>query len=129
MGRRRARRGHPHAAPELVRHWAEGAAKTYLLAQGYRILAENYTVRGAEIDLVAEKGGVIVVAEVKQRRSDRYGAPAETITAKKLARLQVAALHFVSERFGRDDLPLRFDALLVSGDRGRHRLEHLQGIS
>ena len=30
--------------------------------------------------------------------------------------------------FGRDDLPLRFDALLVSGDRGAHRLEHLQGI-
>lgn len=111
-----------------MRHWAEGEAKAYLLTQGYRILAENYAVRGAEIDLVAEKGGVIVVAEVKQRRSDRYGTPAETITAQKLARLRQAALHYVAAEFGRDDLPLRFDALLVSGDPSGYRLEHLEGI-
>ena len=111
-----------------MRHWAETEAKAYLLAHGYRILAENYTVRGAEIDLVAEKGGVIVVAEVKQRRSERYGSPAELITEKKLARLRSAALHYVAVHFGRDDLPLRFDALLVSGDRAGYRLEHLEGI-
>lgn len=111
-----------------MRHWAETEAKAYLLAQGYRILAENYTVRGAEIDLVAEKDGVIVVAEVKQRRSERYGSPAEVITEKKLARLRSAALHYVAAHFGRDDLPLRFDALLLSGDRVGYRLEHLEGI-
>lgn len=111
-----------------MRHWAEVEARDYLAAQGYRILAQNYTVRGAELDLVAEKGGVIVVAEVKQRRSPRYGTPAEAITQKKLARLQDAALLFLAAEFGRDDLPLRFDALLISGDRGAHRLEHLEGI-
>lgn len=112
-----------------MRHWAEDVAKSYLLAHGYRILAENYTVRGAEVDLIVEKGGVIVFVEVKQRRSSRYGSPAETITAKKLERLHRAALLFVSERFSRDDLPLRFDALLFSGSREKHTLEHLEGIS
>jgi len=111
-----------------VRHWAEEEAKSYLLAHGYRILAENYTVRGAEVDLIAEKDSVIVFIEVKQRRSGRYGTPAEMITAKKLARLRGAASLFVAETFGRDDLPLRFDALLVTGDRTRYRLEHLEGI-
>ena len=111
-----------------MRHWAEVEARDYLTAQGYRILAQNHTVRGAEIDLVAEKDGMIVVAEVKQRRSARYGAPAEMITRKKLARLQDAALLFLAAEFGRDDLPLRFDALLVSGDREAYRLEHLEGI-
>ena len=111
-----------------MRHWAEAEAKAYLLTHGYRILAENYTVRGAELDLVAEKGGVIVVAEVKQRRSERYGSPAELITEKKLARLRTAALEYVAAHFGRDDLPLRFDALLLSGDRAGYRLEHLEGI-
>lgn len=111
-----------------MRHWAEAEAKAYLIREGYRILAENYTVRGAEIDLVAEKDGVIVVAEVKQRRSGRYGTPAEMISEKKLDRLRKAALHYVASEFGRDDLPLRFDAVLVSGDRERYKLEHLQGI-
>ncbi len=112
-----------------MRHWAEEVARDYLLAHGYRVLAENYTVRGAEIDLIAQKGELIVFAEVKQRRSDRYGSPAELITAKKLARLHGAALLFIADTFSRDDLPLRFDALLVSGSRERHTLEHLEGIS
>lgn len=112
-----------------MRHWAEDVAKRYLLAHGYRILAENYTVRGAEVDLIAQKGSVIVFAEVKQRRSNRYGTPAETISPEKLERLRGAALIFISQTFSRDDLPLRFDALLVSGSRERHSLEHLEGIS
>ena len=58
----------------------------------------------------------------------RFGTPAESISAKKLARLQTAALLYVSERFGRDDVPLRFDALLFLGDREGHTLTHLEGI-
>lgn len=112
-----------------MRHWAEGVAKTYLERCGYTVVAENYTVRGAEIDLIAEKDGVTVIVEVKQRRNGRYGTPAEAITARKLARLQTAALYYMAERFGRDDLPLRFDALLLSGDAADYRLEHLEGIS
>ena len=111
-----------------MRHWAEDAAKDYLLAQGYRILAENYTVRGAEVDLIAEKDGVIVVAEVKQRRSERFGTPAEMISRKKMVRLQGAALHYISAEFGRDDLPLRFDALLFLGTETDYQVTHLEGI-
>ena len=111
-----------------MRHWAEDAAKRYLLAQGYRILAENYTVRGAEVDLIAVKDGVIVIAEVKQRRSERFGTPAEMISRKKLARLQGAALHYISAEFGRDDLPLRFDALLFLGTEMDYQVTHLAGI-
>ena len=111
-----------------MRHWAEDVAKSYLLAHGYRILAENYTIRGAEVDLIAQKDDVIVFIEVKQRRSDRYGSPAELISPRKLERLRRAALIFISQTFSRDDLPLRFDALLVSGSRGRYDLEHLEGI-
>jgi len=108
-------------------HWAEGVARRYLEGLGYRVLAQNYRVRGAELDLVVEDEGVLVVVEVKQRRTDRYGAPAEMITASKVARLRRATLVYMSETYGRDDLPLRFDALLVSGSRERHRLEHLKG--
>lgn len=111
-----------------MRHWAEEVAKGYLETRGYAVLAENYTVRGAEIDLVAAQDDLTVIVEVRQRRSGRYGTPAETLTPRKLERLQIAALHFISERFGRDDLPLRFDAILVSGNAEAHTLEHLEGI-
>ncbi len=111
-----------------MRHWAEEVAKTYLEARGYTVLAENYTVRGAEIDLVVARDGLTVIVEVRQRRSGRYGTPAETLTPHKLARLQGAALHFIAEHYARDDLPLRFDAVFVSGDARAHTLEHLEGI-
>lgn len=111
-----------------MRHWAEAVAKDYLETHGYTVLAENYTVRGAEIDIVASRGDFTVIVEVRQRRQSRYGTPAETLTPQKLGRLQTAALSFIAERYGRDDLPLRFDAILVSGDASAYSLEHLEGI-
>lgn len=111
-----------------MRHWAEEVAKTYLLGLGYRVLAENYSLRGAEVDLIFDDRGVLVVVEVKQRRRNAYGSPAESITPKKIARLRQAALVYMAEHCGRDDLPLRFDAVLISGTQKRYALEHLQGI-
>lgn len=111
-----------------MRHWAEAVAKRYLETQGYTVVAENYTVPGAEIDIIAERGGLTVIVEVKQRRSHRYGTPAEAITPRKQVRLQGAALHYLAAHHGRDDLPLRFDALLLSGEAEGYTLEHLEGI-
>jgi putative endonuclease len=112
----------------MPRHWAEPLAKRYLETQGYTLLAENYAIRAAELDLVMQQGEVIVFVEVRQRSSLSHGSPAETITATKLARLRKAALHFMVERFARDDLSVRFDAVLVTGTRARYKLEHLKNI-
>ncbi len=113
----------------MPRHWAEATAKTYLLGRGYTFLAENYTVRGGELDLVMRQGGVVVFVEVRQRKSDRYGSAAESITAGKLQRLRKTALHYLVSTFERDDLPVRFDAVLVTGTEKNYRLEHLQNIA
>lgn len=83
-----------------MRHWAEEVAKAHLQRLGYRVVAENYRVRGAEIDLIAEAEGVLVIVEVKQRRRDRFGTPAEQLTPQKLRRLQQAALLYLAERYG-----------------------------
>lgn len=109
-----------------MRHWAEGVAKGFLEHQGYRILAENYSVRGGELDLVAQDGEVLVFVEVRQRADSRHGGPAESLQPGKLERLRDAALHYLVEHYRRDDLPLRFDAVLITGSRERHRLEHLK---
>jgi putative endonuclease len=110
----------------VARHWSEEQAKSYLLSRGYRLLAENYLVRGGELDLVVQEGEVIVFVEVRQRRSRRYGSAAESISAQKIARLRRAALHYLATRYGRDDLPVRFDAIVIEGSRDRFAIQHLE---
>jgi putative endonuclease len=112
----------------VARHWAERRARDHLEAQGYTLLAENYARPGGEIDLVMEQGGVTVFVEVRQRGSARFGSAAESLTPAKLARLRRTALAFLVERHGHDDVPVRFDAVLVSGRESDWRLEHLQDI-
>lgn len=111
-----------------MRHWAEDAAREYLLGQGLRVLAENYSVRGGEIDLIMLDGEETVFVEVRQRAGSAYGTAAESIDARKLARLRRAARTYLLREHGSEDIPVRFDAVLVSGARARHRLEHLAGI-
>jgi len=112
----------------VARHWSEEQAKNYLLSRGYRLLAENYSVRGGELDLVVQAGEVIVFVEVRQRRSNRFGSAAESINAQKIARLRRAALHYLVTCYGRDDLPVRFDAILIEGSPDRHALQHLEAV-
>lgn len=92
------------------------------------MVAQNYHVRGAELDLVARDGELLVFVEVRQRTSDRFGSAAESIGPAKQRRLRRAALSYLIATYGRDDLPLRFDAVLLSGDRASYHLEHLKGI-
>jgi putative endonuclease len=62
-----------------------------------------------------------VAIEVKQRRDGQFGTPLEAITPSKLRRMRRSALYLLQ----RDDLPLRFEAVLVYGTPRRFRLEHL----
>ena len=112
----------------MARHWAETLAKDYLLSKNYTLLAENYAVRGGELDLIMQDEETIVFAEVRQRKTAQYGTAAESITPTKLARMQKTALHFLQNQFERDDLPVRFDAVLISGTQEKHSLEHLENI-
>lgn len=112
----------------MARHWSETVARDYLAAEGYEILAENAVYQRLELDLVVRDGATVVFVEVKQRSTLRYGSPAEAIGARKLGRLQQAALYYLADTFGRDDLPVRFDAVLLLGKRDSYRLRHLKAI-
>ena len=87
---------------------AEEAAAAFLQRQGYTILARNYTVRGAEVDLIAREGDTIAFVEVKHRKSSEFGAPREAVTHAKRKRICAAALRWLQE----NNLPeaaVRFD--------------------
>lgn len=132
MGGRRQGRGHAalSTSPAAEPHWAEQLVAEHLERSGWRVLARNYRLRGGELDLVCEDGGgTVVVIEVKQRGSDAFGGAAAAVDYRKLARLRRTASHYLTYALKRPDAPVRFDAVLVVGDRVSHRLEHLQDIA
>ena len=101
--------------------WAEESALSFLRQKGYRLLGRNRRTPFGEIDLFMEKDGAYVVVEVKQRRSAAFGTPLEALTPKKVERLLQSARYLL----GRDDLPVRLEAVLVHGSPEAHWLEHL----
>ena len=101
--------------------WTRGevTAKRYLEAKGYKILAENFAGKMGEIDLVAEKGGVVVFVEVKARETLAYGEPIEAVTPQKVRKIALTAQQFlVAKRLlGK---PVRFDVVEVLCGEVRH---------
>jgi putative endonuclease len=69
----------------------EDAAAAWYVARGFEVLDRNWRVREGEIDLVLRAGRVVVFCEVKTRSSDRFGTPAESVTATKQRRLRTLA--------------------------------------
>ncbi len=74
---------------------AEVAAASYLQANGYRVIAQNWKNRYCEIDLVVELLNIIYFVEVKYRRSDQYGNGFDYVTKPKLRQMQFAARFWV----------------------------------
>jgi uncharacterized protein (TIGR00252 family) len=77
---------------------AEAAAARWLASKGFKIIEQNWRTRWCEIDIVAEKSGVVYFVEVKYRQTARQGSGLEYITAKKLGQMRFAAENWVRER-------------------------------
>lgn len=110
-----------------MRHWAEEVARDHLLRLGYRLLSENASFKGGELDLVMEEGDVVVFVEVRQRKGRSFGSPGESIDRRKLTRLQRSAQQYLL-RHRLLSRSARIDAVLVEGTRHRHSLIHLKGV-
>jgi putative endonuclease len=94
----------------------EELAAAWYRARGYEIVCRNWRCSVGEIDLIARRGRVLVVCEVKARRSDAFGIPALAVGATKQQRLRrLAAAWLASNRSGRQ-VEVRFDVVAVTGD-------------
>lgn len=102
----------------------EQAAADHLRAAGYRIIARKYRSRTGEIDIVAADGGTVVFVEVKTRRDDSFGTPAEAVTYRKRNKLLATGLCYLKHT-GADDALCRFDVVEVWLGRGAPRINHI----
>jgi putative endonuclease len=116
------------AKDELGRAGEERAA-AHLAAAGYTIIDRNWRCPQGEIDIVAVHRDVLVVAEVKTRRTDRFGHPLEAVDARKAARLwRLAVAWIAAHPQAARGRRLRIDVVSVLGDDPATAvLEHLQG--
>ncbi|MCG7505570.1 YraN family protein [Mesorhizobium retamae] len=92
-------------------HRSEWLAAIALTFKGYRILARRYRTRLGEIDLIARRGDLILIVEVKARRTLMEAM--EAVQRESENRIERAADLWLSRQpdFGR--LSVRFDMVAV----------------
>ncbi len=114
-------------AKDAVGAYGERVAVSHLIEQGMVLLDRNWRCAAGEIDAILRDGSTLVFVEVKTRRSDRFGTPAEALVPAKVARLRrLATLWLAQAGFRPRDV--RFDVVSVAPQpSGGASVEHLRG--
>ena len=94
-------------------------AEQELVKKGYTILARNEKGPGYEIDLIAERGGVLAFVEVKTRRGAAAAYGREAVTPAKQRRICAGAVHYMMKN-GLMNRQARFDVMEIHGERALH---------
>ena len=100
----------------LTGRWGEEKAASYLRRKGYKIIGMNYTCRMGEIDIIAQKRGVVVFAEVKLRNDAAFAQAREFVTRAKQERIKTTAAVWLSEN--ETELQPRFDVIEIYAPEG-----------
>ncbi|MDB5499172.1 MAG: putative endonuclease [Phenylobacterium sp.] len=107
------------AASRLSGRRAEVWAALWLMAKGYRILGFRLRTPQAEIDLLALRGKVLAVVEVKQRTNLLIAL--ETVTLDQRERLRRAGAALAAGRPSLAGASVRLDLIaLAPGKLPRH---------
>ena len=92
----------------------EAAAAQWYLDRGFQVVAQNWRAgRQGEIDLIARKGSLCAICEVKTRTSSAFGTAAESVTAVKQRKLRTLAAAWLAAREEPGWLDVRFDVACV----------------
>jgi len=104
----------------------EELALIYLRNKGYQIIAQNYSCRYGEIDIITAKDGLIIFVEVKARSKD-IAAAFSSVSVRKRLRLIRTALDFLRRYPEFNDYCLRFDVIgIIRSNIGRKSyIEHI----
>jgi len=93
-------------------HLAEWVCLWHLRLRGWRILARGWRCPAGEIDILARRGKVLAVIEVKSR--GEIASAALALAPRQRRRITRAAEAFLSGRPELAGLDLRFDLMLVA---------------
>ncbi|HNS97879.1 MAG TPA: YraN family protein [Polyangiaceae bacterium] len=108
---------------------AEQAVEQYLLQRGYRILDRNLRLGHLELDIVAQKGSLIAIVEVRHRGPTSFQSAFESIDPPKQQRLFRAAEQLWEQRFATDPSieRIRLDIASVSFGPHLETVDYIEG--
>ncbi|MEN8138053.1 MAG: YraN family protein [Bacteroidota bacterium] len=98
-------------------------AVRHLKKQGYEILETNWYYNRYEIDIIAKKGEVLVVVEVKTRATDYFGDPEDAVDYIKRRKIVECADAYIEEKDL--DLDVRFDIIAILKTKEKTLLRHI----
>jgi putative endonuclease len=108
------------ARAEVAGRGGEDAAAAALVGEGWTVLARRARTPAGELDLVAEREGLLAFIEVKARPS--LAEAAFALGQRQRARLLAAAECWLAENPGHGAAGMRFDVLLVAADGAVRRI-------
>ena len=92
--------------------FAESLCRWHLRLRGWRIVASGWRCPAGEIDILARRGGVLAIIEVKSRPD--IASAAASVLPRQRRRIARAASAFLVMRPDLAELALRFDVMLVA---------------
>lgn len=92
-------------------HRGEWLAALALMVKGYRIVARRYRTKLGEIDLIARRGDLIVIVEVKVRPT--LASAMEAVVFMSERRIEAAADLWLARQPDYGRLSVRFDLVAV----------------
>ncbi len=100
-------------------HSYERAAEAFLTARGFEVVERNWRSGHKEIDLIVQKGNLIVFVEVKSAQTPKFGHPVERVDKRKVKNLTEAAESYIETK-GIVGCDLRFDVVAFVDGKPEH---------
>ena len=95
--------------------YSESLCRWHLRLRGWRIVASGWRCPSGEIDILARRGRVLAIIEVKSRRD--LASAAQSVLPRQRRRIARAASAFLMTRPELAALTIRFDVMLVAPSR------------
>jgi putative endonuclease len=112
-------------AAQALGEEGERIAASWLAQRGWRILDRRFRNGHRDLDLVAEREGLVAFVEVKTRRGKDFGHPVEAVNWRKQRELTRSAAVWIA-RYGSGEQTFRFDVVgVLMSDQGA-RIRHVE---
>ncbi|RKR14528.1 putative endonuclease [Maribacter vaceletii] len=102
----------------------EQLAVNFLVKKGYSIREKNYRYLKAEVDIIAQKGEILAIVEVRSRSTNFIENIADTVTKKKMQLQILAADHYVTDLDL--DVDVQFDIITIRKDKTEYLINHIE---
>ena len=109
--------GIDHTQRRKAGNIGEDAVCGFLERHGYEIIKRNFTVRGGEIDIIAEKADIIAFVEVKTRTIGSMTSAEEAVDFRKQRLIIRTAQAYLQN--AAQPLQCRFDVAVVETEGGK----------